>query len=139
MADLWGLARCVWWVAHADGETTIRHLVVNLEEGIALTQNFVTNSRKHLAHVLSFLKNKPDQVTGFNRAIDSPYELFVERLREEQPELLDEALREMERRSGGKKRTWEEAVGAKSDEGDAGGSFSFGFGFGSEDDDEGVP
>ena len=111
--------------------------MVNLEEGIALTQNFVTNSQKHLAHVLSFLKNKPDQVTGFSRAIESPYELFVERLREEQPELLDEALREMERRSGGKKRTWEEAVGARSDDGDARGGFSFGFG--GEDDDEVVP
>ena len=116
-----------------------RHLVVNLEEGIALTQNFVTNSRKHLAHVLSFLKNKPEQVTGFNRAIESPYELFVERLREEQPELLDDALQEMERRSGGKKRTWEEAVGVKSDDGDARGGFSFGFGFDGEDDDEVVP
>ena len=116
-----------------------RHLVVNLEEGIALTQNFVTNSQRHLAHVLSFLKNKPDQVTGFSRAIGSPYELFVERLREKQPELLDGALREMERSSGGKKRTWEEAVGARSDDGDASGGFSFGFGFGGEDDDEVVP
>ncbi|KAK8049066.1 hypothetical protein PG994_010796 [Apiospora phragmitis] len=111
------------------------HLVINLEAGIALTQNFVTNSQKHLARVLSFLKHKPDQVTGFGKEIESPYDLFVERLRAEQPELLDQALAEMQRISNGKKRTWEEAVGLHDDQsGTSGGGFSFGFGGG--DDDE---
>ncbi|KAK8126331.1 uncharacterized protein PG998_002090 [Apiospora kogelbergensis] len=111
------------------------HLVINLEAGIALTQNFVTNSQKHLAHVLSFLKYKPDQVTGFAKEIESPYDLFVERLRAEQPGLLDQALAEMQRISNGKKRTWEEAVGVHEDQsGTGGGGFSFGFGGG--DDDE---
>lgn len=54
------------------------HLVVNLEAGIALTQNFVPES--HLADVLCFLKDKPDQVTGFKKDIEDPYDLFVERL-----------------------------------------------------------
>jgi hypothetical protein len=110
--------------------------VVNLEAGIALTQNFVTNSQKHLAQVLSFLKNKPDQVTGFSKDIASPYELFVERLREKQPELLDEALEEMESKSAGKKRRWEEAVGLKEETDNSGGGFSFGFGGDDLDDDE---
>ncbi|KAH8194457.1 hypothetical protein TruAng_011380 [Truncatella angustata] len=114
------------------------HLVVNLEAGIALTQNFVTNSKKHLAHVLSFLKDKPDQVTGFGREIESPYELFIDRLREKEPQLLEEALQEMERKAGGKKRRWEEAVGAKEESQDGGGGFSFGFG-GDDLEDEEIP
>ncbi|KAI2467736.1 Clavaminate synthase-like protein [Annulohypoxylon bovei var. microspora] len=108
------------------------HLVVNLEAGIALTQNFVPKS--HLADVLSFLKDKPDQVTGFKRNIESPYELFEERLKIHYPDLLDEAVAELERRSQSKKRKWEEAVGKTNDaEKDAGG---FSFGFGDEDEDE---
>lgn len=110
--------------------------MVNLEAGIALTQNFVTNSRKHLAHVLSFLKDKPDQVTGFSRDIESPYDLFVQRLQEKEPELLEEAREEMERKSAGKKRRWEEAVGSKEETEDGGGGFSFGFGGDDLEDDE---
>ncbi|KAI1082887.1 F-box domain-containing protein [Whalleya microplaca] len=108
------------------------HLVVNLEAGIALTQNFVPNS--HLADVLSFLGDKPDQVTGFKRNIESPYGLFVERLRGSYPQLLDEALNEIERRNRNKKRKWEETIGNKDD--NENGGFSFGFG---GDDEEGIP
>lgn len=104
------------------------HLVVNLEAGIALTQNFITNSQKHVAQVLSFLKDKPDQVTGFSKDITNPYELFVERLREKYPELLDDALEEVERRNGGKKRRWEEVVGHNDGTDTPAGGFSFGFG-----------
>ncbi|KAI6093822.1 Clavaminate synthase-like protein [Hypoxylon rubiginosum] len=109
------------------------HLVVNLEDGIALTQNFVPKS--HLADVLSFLKDKPDQVTGFKRNIDNPYNLFEERLRGYDCELLEKALDELERRNQTKKRKWEEAIGNKNDTGDSGGGFSFGFG----DEDEEIP
>ncbi|KAI0203892.1 hypothetical protein F4808DRAFT_416187 [Astrocystis sublimbata] len=101
------------------------HLVVNLEAGIALTQNFVPKS--HLADVLSFLKYKPDQVTGFKRTVDSPYELFVERLERDYPELLEEALEDVNRRSQKKKRKWEEVVGVKNEESSEPGGFSFGF------------
>ncbi|KAI0416930.1 hypothetical protein F5X98DRAFT_342514 [Xylaria grammica] len=110
------------------------HLVVNLEPGIALTQNFVPKS--HLTDVLSFLKNKPDQVTGFKRAIDSPFELFVQRLEQNYPELLNEALGELNQRSERKKRKWEEAVGTKTEESNGSGGFSFGF---AEEDEEEVP
>lgn len=94
----------------------------------------MTNSQKHLTHVLSFLRDKPDQVSGFNRDIVSPYDLFVARLGDQYPELLQEALAEMERKSSGKKRTWEEAVGSTTDTNDATGGFSFGFGGGDDDD-----
>lgn len=102
--------------------------MVNLEAGIALTQNFVTSSKKHLAHVLSFLRDKPDQVTGFSRDVESPYDLFVERLQEKEPQLLMEAREEMNRKAAGRKRRWEEAVGSKDESEAGGGGFSFGFG-----------
>ncbi|KAI8965951.1 Clavaminate synthase-like protein [Daldinia sp. FL1419] len=110
------------------------HLVVNLEAGIALTQNFVPKS--HLADVLSFLRDKPGQVTGFKSSIESPHDLFVERLKTDYPKLLDDALEELERRSLTKKRKWEEAIGKKSDDENGGGGFSFGFG---GDSDEEIP
>ncbi|KXJ95583.1 hypothetical protein Micbo1qcDRAFT_27425 [Microdochium bolleyi] len=102
------------------------HLVVNLEPGIALTQNFVP--RSHLADVLSFLRDKPDQVSGFKKEIDDPYELFVGRLRENYPDLLEDAMKELERRSHNKKRKWEEATKPADDGAGASGGFSFGFG-----------
>ncbi|KAI0395821.1 Clavaminate synthase-like protein [Xylariaceae sp. FL0594] len=110
------------------------HLVVNLEPGIALTQNFVPKS--HLADVLSFLLHKPDQVTGFKRDISSPFDLFHQRLELEYPDLLAEAMEEVDRRSQKKKRKWEEAVGTKEEEGNGPTGFSFGF---VEDDEDEIP
>ncbi|KAI1813264.1 Clavaminate synthase-like protein [Poronia punctata] len=107
------------------------HLVVNLEAGIALTQNFVPKS--HLADVLSFLRHKSDQVTGFKRSITSPFDLFVQRLECDYPEQLCEAMEEVDRRSLKKKRKWEEAVGTNKEDGNETGGFSFGF---AEDDEE---
>ena len=107
---------------------------MNLEAGIALTQNFVPKS--HLTDVLSFLKNRPDQVTGFKKTIDSPFELFTQRLEQSYPELLHEALEELSQRSERKKRKWEEAVGTKSEGANGGSGFSFGF---AEDDEDEIP
>ncbi|KAI8632043.1 Clavaminate synthase-like protein [Xylariaceae sp. FL1651] len=110
------------------------HLVINLEAGIALTQNFVPKS--HLTDVLSFLKNKPDQVTGFKRTTNSPLELFLERLGGTYPQLLNEALEELSRRDQSKKRKWEDAVATKNDDEHGGIAFSFGF---ADDDDDEIP
>lgn len=108
------------------------HLVVNLDASIAITQNFVP--RSHLAGVLSFLKDKPDQVSGFKKDVTDPYGLFIERMQEVYPELVEPALAELERITEGKKRKWDAAIGT--DQGGQDGGFSFGFG---DDSDEEVP
>ncbi|OLN88488.1 F-box protein [Colletotrichum chlorophyti] len=105
------------------------HLVVNLESGIALTQNFVpkTSSLHQLSEVISFLRDKPDQVTGFEQDVADPYGLFIERLQSQYTDLLKETLGVMEKKEGQRKRKWEEAVGGSGAE-NSGGGFSFGFG-----------
>ena len=111
------------------------HLVVNLEKGIALTQNFVPESPSlhHLSEALSFLRDKADQVSGFKQDCENPFELFTERLGKEYPEALEKALDLADRKSG-KKRKWDAAVAV--DDEQSGGGFSFGFGGG---DDEEIP
>ena len=106
------------------------HLVVNLEESIAITQNFVP--RSHLRGVLSFLRDRSDQVSGFKKEVADPYGLFVEGMKREHPELLQQALDDLEKISAGRKRKWEETVGKGEDTG----GFSFGFG---ADSDEEIP
>ncbi|KAM0400170.1 hypothetical protein ACHAPZ_006331 [Fusarium culmorum] len=112
------------------------HLVVNLESGIALTQNFVPQSLNLLSEVVSFLRDKADQVSGFDDNVTDPSGLFMERMKSSYPEVLEKALDLADKKSG-KKRKWDAAVGAADDEQQSGGGgFSFGFG---GDDDDGIP
>ncbi|KAF2400478.1 F-box and JmjC domain-containing protein [Trichodelitschia bisporula] len=106
------------------------HLVLNLEEGVAVTQNFVPKGK--LGDVLRFLRDKKEQVSGFRDDVDDPYGMFVERLREACPDVLEETLERMEKKDRGK---WEEI---KKGDGEGGG-FSFGFGFGGDDSDADIP
>lgn len=111
------------------------HLVVNLESGIALTQNFIPKSPslRLLSEALAFLRDKPDQVSGFESNVTDPFALFEERLRIQDPEMLAKAL-QLADRVGGRKRKWDAAVAQDSaDQSSGGGGFSFGFG-GDEDD-----
>lgn len=110
------------------------HLVLNLEESVALTQNFVP--RHKLADVLAFLKDRPDQVSGFKGEVEKPYELFIERLGEKEPEALAEALVRLQKREKGGRGRWEEIKKGDDDEQGEDGEFSFGFG---GDDDDEVP
>jgi hypothetical protein len=52
------------------------HMVINLEESVAVTQNFV--NEHNLLRVLKFLKNKPDKRL---------WKLFSEKLQRQKPEL----------------------------------------------------
>jgi len=61
-------------------------MVVNLDDCIALTHNYVSTS--NLADCLRFLREKPDQISGVrdrpDEAIDADnmYEVFLSKLRE---------------------------------------------------------
>lgn len=105
------------------------HLVVNLEESLAVTQNFVP--RAHLTDVLRFLRDKKDQVSGFGEGVKDPYGLFVERLGAELPVLLEEAMVELDGSARGKKGSWQE-VTKKDDEAE---KISFSFAFGGDNED----
>ncbi|KAI4661968.1 uncharacterized protein J4E78_004758 [Alternaria triticimaculans] len=110
------------------------HLVLNLEDSLALTQNFVP--RKKLPDVLGFLRDQRGEVSGFKEDVcDRAYELFVERLQEQHPELLDKGLAELERKGKKGKGKWEQLT--KGDEEEEVGGFSFGFG--GDDDDADIP
>ena len=114
------------------------HLVVNIEAGIALTQNFVPKS--HLADVLSFLRDRSDQISGFKKEVEDPYSLFVEGLKEKFPDLLEQGLQQLKERQAQKKRRWDVAVGHDDTTEDepakkSSGGFSFGFGFDDEEDE----
>lgn len=110
------------------------HLVVNLSPSIAITQNFVP--RAHLPNVLSFLRDKPEQVSGFRSEISNPYEIFVQEMREQHSDFLDEAYRDIERGQERRKRKWDEVVKGDTSGKEESGAFSFGFGFGDGDDEE---
>ena len=102
------------------------HLVVNLSPSIAITQNFVPQA--HLAEALSFLKNKRDQVSGFKKEIEDPYELFTGCMQKNYAETLS---KEMNR----KKRKWDELTKGEDDEDKSTRkSNGFTFDFGSDDE-----
>ncbi|GAB0131626.1 hypothetical protein EsDP_00000088 [Epichloe bromicola] len=113
------------------------HLVVNLESGIALTQNFVPQSPglNLLSEVLLFMRDKADQVSGFDCNVDQPYQLFRDRLGQKYPDVLERALELADKKSG-KKRKWDVVIGKEAETEGLGGGFSFGFG---SDDDNDVP
>ena len=105
--------------------------MVNLDESIAITQNFVP--RAHLAGVLEFLRDKREQISGFKKEVTDPFVTFVECMKMEHPQLLEQGLAELERKTEGRKRKWDLAIGKEDGEENG---FSFGFG---GDSDEEVP
>lgn len=113
------------------------HLVLNLEESIAITQNFVP--REKLADVLMFLRDLPDQISGFKDDVEDPYALFTERLEQQQPELLAQALSKVNEKAAGRSSKWEEVTRkqepANGDGDDVGFGFGFNFDEGGEEDD----
>lgn len=111
------------------------HLVLNLEASIAITQNLVPKSR--VGAVLHFLRDQKQSISGFSDDVEDPYGLFVDRLREQDRELLEAGIKELERLSKIGKG-WEELTKGGDDKDAEAGGFSFGFG-GDDDDDEEVP
>lgn len=68
------------------------HLVINIDDSIAITQNFVPQSK--LPHVMNFFKNKPQQISGFRlKEVRSCLELIIRDARDSEasvdPALMD--------------------------------------------------
>ncbi|CAK4692755.1 hypothetical protein LEN26_016494 [Aphanomyces euteiches] len=97
------------------------HLVLNVEESLAITQNYVSTS--NLEHVLHFLKDKPDQVSGLDEEAKRPllYANFRAALEENHPELLKPFDKAEEQRT--KKSTWASLIQTEA----AAPQFSFSF------------
>ena len=108
------------------------HLVLNLEPSIAITQNFVP--RQRVGAALQFLRDQKQSISGFSADVQDPYELFVTKLRDAEPELLDEGFRQLERLSKLGKGKWETLTKGDDEAEEAAVGFCFGFG-GDEDDD----
>ncbi|MCJ1437067.1 hypothetical protein MMC27_006452 [Xylographa pallens] len=130
---------CVEGICHAGEVLHVPsgwwHLVVNLSPSIAITQNFVPQA--HLPEVLAFLKDKPDQVSGFKKEVADPYGLFLQKMKEQHPELLQKAIQQLEQSKEGRKRKWDELVKGHDEHealNDDSNGFSFGFGDADEDD-----
>lgn len=109
------------------------HLVLNLEPSIAITQNFVP--RKRVGAALQFLRDQKQSISGFSNDVEDAYELFVQRLRAFDSELLEEGLTKLERLSKQGKGKWEELTKSGEDQNEETGGFSFAFEVG-EDEDE---
>jgi len=108
------------------------HLVVNLSPALAITENFVP--RKYLPRVLSFLRDQPQSVSGFDcEKVKDPHGLFVRRMEEEHPEILVETLKGLKRMEGPKGKVrgkWDELV---EQAGTGGGGFTFNFAAGDDE------
>ena len=109
------------------------HLVINLQETIAVTQNFVP--RNHVVKVLDFLRNQPEQVSGFPKEVDSPYKLFKHNVALIHPEILEESLENSTILGRRTKRKWDELVeGEHFAYSDIHENFNFGFSYGIDEE-----
>lgn len=90
--------------------------------------------------MLQFLRDQKQSISGFSDEVEDPYQLFVDKLRAADPELLEEGLAELDRISKGNRGKWEQLTKGDTHEDDQeNGESSFSFGFGAGDDDEEVP
>ena len=92
--------------------------------------------------MLEFLRDQKSQVSGFADGVTDAFGLFLGRLKERCPEVLEDVLEELKRGTKARKRKsrgkWEELV--KMNEPRQGDNeFSFGFENDDDDDDEEVP
>lgn len=113
------------------------HLVLNLEPSIAITQNFIP--RRRVGAVLQFLRDQKQSISGFGEDVEDAYQLFVDKLRAADPQLLEEGMVELDRLSKGARGKWERLTKGDDEGREEGESAGFSFGFGGGDDDDEIP
>ncbi|KAG9001161.1 hypothetical protein FRB94_008660 [Tulasnella sp. JGI-2019a] len=120
------------------------HLVVNLEESVAVTQNFVSESE--LSNVLRFMRDKPDQMSGFKGSL-APEEIrsrFSDALQSAGLDAFKRANTELQDKSKTttrKESVWDSVVskdiaGLSSQDAVQPGVFTFGFSIDEEEEEQ---
>ncbi|CAG8785458.1 24291_t:CDS:2 [Gigaspora margarita] len=103
------------------------HMVINLEDSIAITQNFV--GLHNLSNVLKFLREKPEQISGFSSdswpSCKTIHETFCKKLQEVYPGLLEklELHNDSHKDKDNKPSVWEQIK--KPDDAEKGFTFNF--------------
>ncbi|KAG8904439.1 hypothetical protein FRB99_001774 [Tulasnella sp. 403] len=115
------------------------HLVVNLDEATAVTQNFV--SEDELVNVLRFMRDKPDQMSGFKGSTDGRtiYDGFLNALRTSEPRIYEGAMQALSKTPpcGVRKETlWNKVVGNTQPDDDSNINGGFAFGFDIDEDED---
>lgn len=103
------------------------HLVVNLTDAVALTGNFLP--RPQLGYVMDFLKNKPDQISGFCDSDVDVYDAFTRCLRDHDSDAYTAGLAGQRAIESARAAKWSRVTAEKT-------AFSFNFGGDDDDDDE---
>eukprot|EP01134_Creolimax_fragrantissima_P000953 CFRG0953T1 len=109
------------------------HAVMNIEDSIAITQNYVSNA--NLVKVMSFLKNKPEQISGCKPTLPAEqlHDRFVQECNKAYPGVLEklveeDRLRKEERERGSIWKQLKKPTNTSPVDGSAAtGGFSFGF------------
>ena len=99
------------------------HIVLNIEESIAITQNYV--SRRNLIDVLDFLECKPDQISGTSK----PLQLlpsFKAAYEAKFPGEIEKLTHERDDKMASRQSLWDK-IKSSSQSDEQHGAFSFGF------------
>ncbi|CAG8546309.1 6878_t:CDS:2 [Funneliformis caledonium] len=107
------------------------HMVINLEDSIAITQNFV--GTWNLRNVLSFLRDKPYQISGFSNLVwpncENIHDDFYEKFKKFYPKILNKLESDDYEKKNDKRSSslWDQLIKSDNKEEKEKKGFTFGF------------